>query len=257
MTSPKIIGDPYYHIVPYNAPIPIEIEENRWFSVVLYAKFLRVPLEHEEYSNVLFTNCLQFSYETLMRFNSTEAKVILQDMFAEVFLPNSVFFITNEIINYCKKIWDDNEYNLSIKVDVDVFVDELPQPKWSDDDNNYDEDEDYDYDDDDDNDDNDDDDDSDDNSYETDDLVDLIDDVSIDFMDDIPINFVAADEKSIEKLEKVWIKEDLIFCSICLEKVSVGLEVTRLPCTHTYHEKCIVEWLQISKFCPNCRVEIV
>ncbi|KAF4388702.1 hypothetical protein G4B88_018979 [Cannabis sativa] len=39
--------------------------------------------------------------------------------------------------------------------------------------------------------------------------------------------------------------------------VSVGLEAVKLPCTHAYHEECVVEWLQVSKFCPNCRIEIV
>ncbi|KAF4376401.1 hypothetical protein G4B88_000089 [Cannabis sativa] len=39
--------------------------------------------------------------------------------------------------------------------------------------------------------------------------------------------------------------------------VSVGSEATKLPCTHAYHKQCVVEWLQVSKFCPNCRVEIV
>ncbi|XP_060972622.1 uncharacterized protein LOC133038475 [Cannabis sativa] len=105
----------------------------------------------------------------------------------------------------------DNNLNeeVGVNVSIEVFVDELPQLDWDDDDDD-DDDEDYD-------------------------------------MNDVPIRFVAASEESIEKFEKVWVKDNPIFCSICLENVSVGLEVAKLPC----------EWLQVSKFCPNCRVEIV
>ncbi|KAF4361250.1 hypothetical protein F8388_001139 [Cannabis sativa] len=51
-----------------------------------------------------------------------------------------------------------------------------------------------------------------------------------------------------------WISYETLMKS---DDVSVGLEAAKLPCTHAYHEECVVEWLQVSKFCPNCRVEIV
>ncbi|XP_060960986.1 E3 ubiquitin-protein ligase SIRP1-like [Cannabis sativa] len=120
---------------------------------------------------------------------------------------------------------NDYDHNLNeevgVNISVEVLVYELPQ---LDDDDDYD------------------DDDDDDDDFD---------------MNDVPICFVAASEESIEKLEKVWVKDNPIFCSICLEDVSVGLEAAKLPCTHAYHEGCVVEWLQVSKFCPNCRVEIV
>ncbi|XP_062075815.1 uncharacterized protein LOC133779935 [Humulus lupulus] len=123
-----------------------------------------------------------------------------------------------KIIDYARKMWNEEDFNFCVKVDVHVFVYDLP-PKH-------------------------------DSGIDSD--VD-----SEEYMDNMTINFVAASEKSIERLEKVLIKDDQIVCSICFENVHVGLEATKLPCTHTYHEKCIVQWLQTSKFCPMCRFEIV
>ncbi|KAF4359495.1 hypothetical protein F8388_001135 [Cannabis sativa] len=63
---------------------------------------------------------------------------------------------------------------------------------------------------------------------------------------------------SYETLMKSDVTEALLNIEDMLaEDVSVGLEAAKLPCTHAYHEECVVEWLQVSKFCPNCRVEIV
>ncbi|KAM6557302.1 hypothetical protein CsatB_004321 [Cannabis sativa] len=69
----------------------------------------------------------------------------------------------------------DNNLNeeVGVNASVEVFVDELPQLDWDDDDDD-DDDEDYD-------------------------------------MNDVTIRFVAASEESIEKLEKVWVKDNPIF----------------------------------------------
>lgn len=40
-------------------------------------------------------------------------------------------------------------------------------------------------------------------------------------------------------------------CSVCLEKLST--DNTALSCGHTYHKKCIDEWLLKSQTCPICR----
>lgn len=42
-------------------------------------------------------------------------------------------------------------------------------------------------------------------------------------------------------------------CSICMEAVEVGTEVTVLPCTHWFHFPCIEAWLREHNTCPHCR----
>ncbi|KAM6595616.1 hypothetical protein CsatA_006140 [Cannabis sativa] len=235
MSSPQVIGDPDYFISPYNYTQPNTIEQEshtgRFFIINLNAMFnLDSPSTIEddeplfddetEYPITTIENIVQISYETLMNINNTEALITIQDMFAAVYL-HSFSFIIDEIIDCSRKMMNNNNLNEEVGVDVyvHVVVNELPQLDWDDDD-----------------------DDEEDDDYN---------------MDDFPICFVASSEESIEKLEKVQVKDNPIFCSICLEDVSVGSEATKLPCTHAYHKQCVVEWLQVSKFCPNCRVEIV
>ncbi|KAM6547355.1 hypothetical protein CsatB_019031 [Cannabis sativa] len=63
------------------------------------------------------------------------------------------------------------------------------------------------------------------------------------------IDFVAASEASINKLEKCLNKNELL-CNICFENVHNDVEVRKLPCKHSYHGECIVKWLKTSKYCP-------
>ncbi|KAL4780382.1 hypothetical protein BJX76DRAFT_48826 [Aspergillus varians] len=42
-------------------------------------------------------------------------------------------------------------------------------------------------------------------------------------------------------------------CSICMDTVKVGDEVTMLPCTHWFHPQCIEMWLNQHNTCPHCR----
>ncbi|KAM6567404.1 hypothetical protein CsatA_026532 [Cannabis sativa] len=247
MISPEVIGDPRYDISPYRysyttQPNTIEEEPHApFFTINLNAKFILVPhlsiMEDEDEESLFdddagnptafLENIGWISYETLMKSDVTETIVYVQDMLAAIYLP-SLSYIADRIIDCCKNMINNNDYDhnlneeVGVNISVEVLVYELPQ---LDDDDDYD-----------------DDDDDDDDDFD---------------MNDVPICFVAASEESIEKLEKVWVKDNPIFCSICLEDVSVGLEAAKLPCTHAYHEGCVVEWLQVSKFCPNCRVEIV
>ena len=163
-------------------------------------------------------NIVFLSRQTLMANDNNHAKVIIDEMLGETHLHPSIFFLSDKIIDYARKMWNEEDFNFCVKVDVHVFVYDLPPQHDSGIDGDVD---------------------------------------SEDYMDNMTINFVAASEQSIERLEKVLIKDDQIVCSICFENVHVGLEATKLPCTHTYHEKCIVQWLQTSKFCPMCRFEIV
>jgi hypothetical protein len=50
-------------------------------------------------------------------------------------------------------------------------------------------------------------------------------------------------------------------CAICLDEFSIegvaaAARVIRMPCSHIYHEDCIVEWLENSNMCPMCRYEL-
>ncbi|XP_010424561.1 PREDICTED: uncharacterized protein LOC104709688 [Camelina sativa] len=45
-------------------------------------------------------------------------------------------------------------------------------------------------------------------------------------------------------------------CSICLESLVSGskpIEVTRMSCSHVFHNHCLLEWLKRKNTCPLCR----
>ncbi len=44
--------------------------------------------------------------------------------------------------------------------------------------------------------------------------------------------------------------ENDIICAICLD--SVLMDITETTCKHTYHKKCLNEWLVKSPTCPTC-----
>ncbi|KAL5223284.1 hypothetical protein ABZP36_027997 [Zizania latifolia] len=45
-------------------------------------------------------------------------------------------------------------------------------------------------------------------------------------------------------------------CAVCRDGVAAGERVKRLPCSHRYHEECIVPWLGVRNSCPLCRFEL-
>lgn len=49
--------------------------------------------------------------------------------------------------------------------------------------------------------------------------------------------------------------KDLVECEFCLEDYKAGDEMTRLPCLHVFHRRCIHTWLVTSPACPNCRMD--
>lgn len=42
-------------------------------------------------------------------------------------------------------------------------------------------------------------------------------------------------------------------CSICLTDFERKDHIKILGCGHTFHEKCIIKWLERSANCPNCK----
>jgi hypothetical protein len=45
-------------------------------------------------------------------------------------------------------------------------------------------------------------------------------------------------------------------CSICLDGFATGQVMRILPCDHAFHKECIDDWLDASKKCPNCNVDV-
>lgn len=45
-------------------------------------------------------------------------------------------------------------------------------------------------------------------------------------------------------------------CCICMEVFSDCKAIKRTPCEHHFHEACLDEWLQRSKKCPLCRIDL-
>ncbi|KAF2297713.1 hypothetical protein GH714_002404 [Hevea brasiliensis] len=46
-------------------------------------------------------------------------------------------------------------------------------------------------------------------------------------------------------------------CAICLEELSgARFPLTKMPCSHIFHERCISRWLKVRNSCPSCRREL-
>ena len=71
---------------------------------------------------------------------------------------------------------------------------------------------------------------------------------STDDIDNHTASWVVDD---VEKLP-----QELRSCCVCLEDVQKGEQVRTLPCLHTFHDACAVEWLRKKKTCPLCQFAI-
>ena len=71
-----------------------------------------------------------------------------------------------------------------------------------------------------------------------------------------------ASQAAIEKLGKKLIDKEMLGengkaeCTICIDEMHVGDEVTVLPCNHWFHGECVVLWLKEHNTCPVCRAPI-
>ncbi|KAJ4390726.1 hypothetical protein N0V93_004324 [Gnomoniopsis smithogilvyi] len=71
-----------------------------------------------------------------------------------------------------------------------------------------------------------------------------------------------ATEDAIEKLEKKKLDREMMGegdkaeCTICIDEMNIGDEVTVLPCKHWFHGECVVLWLKEHNTCPICRTPI-
>ncbi|KIW72692.1 hypothetical protein PV04_00869 [Phialophora macrospora] len=71
-----------------------------------------------------------------------------------------------------------------------------------------------------------------------------------------------ASEDAIRALKKKRIDREMLGedgkaeCSICMDNVELGQEVTVLPCNHWFHGECVTSWLKEHDTCPHCRKPI-
>ncbi|KAL6223911.1 hypothetical protein ACLB2K_002768 [Fragaria x ananassa] len=45
-------------------------------------------------------------------------------------------------------------------------------------------------------------------------------------------------------------------CAVCIEALELGDEIRETPCKHTYHSRCIRQWLAHHTSCPICRHQL-
>ena len=45
-------------------------------------------------------------------------------------------------------------------------------------------------------------------------------------------------------------------CVICLSDFEIGEKVSALPCCHSFHTKCLDEWITRNQKCPICKFEV-
>jgi len=68
-----------------------------------------------------------------------------------------------------------------------------------------------------------------------------------------------ASVEAMANLPKINVTKDMLGdngkaeCSICMDEVHLGDEVTQLYCKHWFHEQCVKAWLGEHDTCPHCR----
>lgn len=71
-----------------------------------------------------------------------------------------------------------------------------------------------------------------------------------------------ATEDAIQHLPKKKLDAEMLGpelkgeCTICIDDLGVGDEVTVLPCKHWFHNECVSLWLRQHNTCPICRAPI-
>ena len=72
-----------------------------------------------------------------------------------------------------------------------------------------------------------------------------------------------ASKKSVETLEKYIIDQSKLAsfgeentCSVCKDEFEIGNTCLTMPCSHHFHEDCLLPWLKERNSCPICRYEL-
>ncbi|KAE8734187.1 Detected protein of unknown function [Hibiscus syriacus] len=80
-------------------------------------------------------------------------------------------------------------------------------------------------------------------------------DADIDDSDDEGVVAMTAEEVA-GSLGKTVVDAAGKECPICLEDLVVGGEAACVPCSHAFHEVCIITWLKKKNRCPCCRFDL-
>lgn len=67
---------------------------------------------------------------------------------------------------------------------------------------------------------------------------------------------VASKVVKVPALNKSIYKSKMSTCPICYEDITAATGQVALGCTHSFHLKCVVEWLISHETCPCCRREV-
>ncbi|PON64097.1 43kDa postsynaptic protein [Trema orientale] len=77
------------------------------------------------------------------------------------------------------------------------------------------------------------------------------------------VGVAPAAKAAVEELEKFICEADddacsgdVMTCTVCMDDMLSGTELTRMPCCHVFHGDCIVKWMEMSHSCPICRFEL-
>lgn len=81
------------------------------------------------------------------------------------------------------------------------------------------------------------------------------DEEEIELLPDEDVQPTPTTAEAIDALERLTL-EAAETCAMCGVTLQVGDSGTRLPCFHTYHEGCIVPWMQMKNNCPRCHHEL-
>lgn len=72
-----------------------------------------------------------------------------------------------------------------------------------------------------------------------------------------------ASKKSVESLEKFKVDQEHLnkmgienSCAVCKEEFEIGSTCLSMPCSHNFHEDCLIPWLKERNSCPVCRFEL-
>lgn len=71
-----------------------------------------------------------------------------------------------------------------------------------------------------------------------------------------------ASEQAIKSLPTKQVTKEMMGndgtaeCSICMDNVEIGSDITELPCKHWFHKDCVTAWLKEHDTCPHCRKPI-
>nr|XP_024215706.1 E3 ubiquitin-protein ligase znrf2 isoform X4 [Halyomorpha halys] len=69
--------------------------------------------------------------------------------------------------------------------------------------------------------------------------------------DDIECHLVMCLTKPRLIYNEDVLKEDKGECVICLEELTQGDTIARLPCLCIYHKSCIDRWFEVNRSCPE------